>query len=251
MACQLRPHYLLRVVRKASSLALPNIHHSHTETLLVLNGPQLIVARGLYKPPNHAPLLFARSFSSSKTWNQNIWGINAQELASRKVRAGRRIYFIDLKQEAASYSKSKGQLFLKFSEHNIENKRRQTMLIDFDILNTFIQNLKEGFNKEYDPSSYSSLPSKMFEHKTYNFYLGENNYGRFVIVKESYSQGIRADSKGQILIAMEYLQFVINEFESILFEGKSDNFSSSKLKLALKLAPKISSSKLVMLLKDK
>ena len=175
-----------------------------------------------------ASLTFARCISSSRASYQNVWGRFADELVSRKLNAGKRQYFIDLKRESKSNDDpKKGQLFVKISEKNVQTGKRASTLIDFKDVNTFIQHLKEGFNKEYEAEPYATFPSKMFEHKKHSFFLRENSFGRFIEINESYEQGIRMNMTSKIFINMEHLQNLIDELQLVLSTGESDHIMSN------------------------
>ena len=64
------------------------------------------------------------------------------------------------------------------------------------------------------PGAYATIASQEFEHKYLEFYSKENDFGKFVTIKESYKEGVRMDKKELVLITEEYVQSVINMLES-------------------------------------
>ena len=119
-------------------------------------------------------------------------------------------------------------LFFKLVERTFKEGKnvRSSVLFGLSDIHEAIQNLKKAFDPESAakmPESYATLPSKLFEHKSYLFYSKENDYGRCVTIKESYKQGIRMETSQQVLIAEENLQSVINELEThVAFAAKYD-----------------------------
>ena len=166
--------------------------------------------------------------TNSSLAGENIFGVSAKELSMSRIRAGKREYFIDLKQtknsENADVSNS---LFIKITERNIEYKRRSNILFGLEDIRGAIQCLKEGSVRENlacFPEPYTTLSSKLFENKKYKFFTRENNIGQYMSIKESYEEG---DRTGELFISCEYVQTVINELEKNLATGESSSSSNA------------------------
>ena len=115
-------------------------------------------------------------FGTSAT-NMNRFGDFPPELDSNQIRAGKRMYFQDLKKE-------NGELFVKVKEKS--NNRQSSIYMEFSKLPEMIEALKQALTpKPYtiQPSSYATIKAKHGKNKTIQFFGKENDNGRYVLLK--------------------------------------------------------------------
>jgi hypothetical protein len=152
--------------------------------------------------------------------NKNPFGWAAKELHSTRINAGKRDYFFDLKMNSTSEKgEPSNSLIIKISEKNKENSKKSSVLFGLSDIYEAIQSLKKAFDSESVakmPEPYAILTSKLFEHKDFQFSSRENNFGRYITIKESYSQGVRMDTNVQVFINEETMPRVIHELEKHL-----------------------------------
>ena len=163
-------------------------------------------------------------YTSSITTNQ--FGESSVEISSHRVHAGRRIYFIDLKQE-----KDKGELFLKIKEKS--NQKKSVILMELSKIPSVIESLKEAFGPHpysKTPDSYAKISSTTFENKSLEIFARENKEGQYLILKESYDKGVRAGNTTQIMIAIEYLRQFVSTLEIILTEWNDESITKPPCK---------------------
>merc|ERR1719295_703762 len=142
---------------------------------------------------------------------------NAKEIDSQVVKAGRKVFFLDLKSE------EDGQLWLKMKEKS--NGVSSAVLIELNKVPEVIKALNMAFTPDpysLTPNKYASIQSEMFEHKTILFYARENSGGQYVSIKEDYAEGIRKGMNSQIIIAIEYLNIFIEALQKISVHIKHD-----------------------------
>ena len=158
-----------------------------------------------------------RSFSTSKILDADIFRGN-KEIHSKRINAGRRQYFIDLKYDIQG-NPDREPLLVKLSERTMSTNRKTTILIDFGDLNTIIHHLKQGFDPDsYEKVStcYAGYQSKKIENKKYQFFASDNDNGKFLKIVES-----RGDQKSIIFVALEYVQALVGGLEQVLSFGES------------------------------
>ena len=158
-----------------------------------------------------------RSFSTSKILDADIFRGN-KEIHSKRINAGRRQYFIDLKYDIQG-NPDREPLLVKLSERTMSTNRKTTILIDFGDLNTIIHHLKQGFDPDsYEKVStcYASYQSKKVENKKFEFFASDNDNGKFLKIVES-----RGDQKSIIFVALEYVQALVGGLEQVLSFGES------------------------------
>ena len=158
-----------------------------------------------------------RSFSTSKILDADIFRGN-KEIHSKRITAGRRQYFIDLKYDIQG-NPDREPLLVKLSERTMSTNRKTTILIDFGDLNTIIHHLKQGFDPDsYEKVStcYASYQSKKVENKKFEFFASDNDNGKFLKIVES-----RGDQKSIIFVALEYVQALVGGLEQVLSFGES------------------------------
>ena len=138
-------------------------------------------------------------FGTSAT-NMNRFGDFPPELDSNQIRAGKRMYFQDLKKE-------NGELFVKVKEKS--NNRQSSIYMEFSKLPEMIEALKQALTpKPYtiQPSSYVTIKAKHGKNKTIQFFGKENDNGRYVLLKctfESTIDGGDGVSTAQLLLPEE------------------------------------------------
>ena len=158
-----------------------------------------------------------RSFSTSKILDADIFRGN-KEIHSKRINAGRRQYFIDLKYDIQG-NPDREPLLVKLSERTMSTNRKTTILIDFGDLNTIIHHLKQGFDPDsYEKVStcYAGYQSKKIANKKYQFFASDNDNGKFLKIVES-----RGDQISSIFVSLEYVQAVVGGLEEVLSFGES------------------------------
>jgi len=141
----------------------------------------------------------------------------SREIDSQLIKAGRKVFFLDLKSE------EDGQLWLKVKEKS--NDRTSLVLIELNKLPFIIKALEMAFTPDpfsQTPNEYATIQSKMFEHKTISFFARENAGGQYICIKEDYTEGIRKGMKSQILIPIEYLRIFIEGLQKFTVYIKDD-----------------------------
>ena len=125
------------------------------------------------------------------------------ELDSNQVRAGKRMYFQDLKKE-------NGQLFVKLKEKS--NNKQVTIFMEFSKLPEMIEALKHSLTPRpftIQPAAYASIKAKHGKNKTIQFFGKENDNGKFVMIKCTFESTLDGgDGVGgfhQLLIPVEYI----------------------------------------------
>jgi len=141
-------------------------------------------------------------FGTSAT-NMNTFRDFPPELDSNQVRAGKRMYFQDLKKED-------GQLFVKLKEKS--NNKQVTLFFEFSKLPEMIEALKHSLTPEpftIQPSSYATIKATYGKNKTIQFFGKENDNGKFVMIKCTFDSTLDGgDGVGnfhQLLIPIEYV----------------------------------------------
>ena len=158
------------------------------------------------------------TFQSGNQDDNTYVGKYAEELFSEKVSAGKRMYFIDLKREGGK----DGKLFVKLSEVNKETRRRTNIMIDFELIHQFVQNLKDGQNKTSNIEPYASIKSELFKHKIYDILLTENAYGQIIEIKERYTPAYRQEAGGvRVLINLTDIPKLVNALQIVIADGQA------------------------------
>ena len=169
---------------------------------------------------NYGKFIGNRGFTSSRILDKNVYGLGSKEIYSTKINAKKRQYFVDLKaSEDSGEVGLSNALFVKISEREKNTGKRSSILLGFGDLPECIESMKQGLDPESlekKPDSYKSLPSKLFEHKSYKFFARENDFGRYLTVHEIFTGGVRMDTRVNILIPQENLQDLIDELEIVL-----------------------------------
>ena len=159
-------------------------------------------------------VLSQKSFHTSTIFDKISDLAGSTELDSKMVYAGRRVYFIDLKS-------NDNNLFIKMKEKS--NQRQSQIFFELSLVPEILKAFKLAHTPEpysLAPNSYVTLASKYFEHKTLEVFARENDHGRFIVMKESYSGGIRMGITCQIMIATEHLPNVASSLEELNSNAK-------------------------------
>ena len=154
-------------------------------------------------------VLSHKSFHTSTIFDKISDLAGSTELDSRMVYAGKRVYFIDLKS-------NDNNLFIKMKEKS--NQRQSQIFFDQSLVPEVLKAFKLAHTPEpysLAPNSYVTLTSKIFEHKTLEIFARENDNGRFIVIQENYSGGIRMGMRSQLLIAIENLTNVATSLDEL------------------------------------
>ena len=141
----------------------------------------------------------------------------SKEIDSQLIKAGRKVFFLDLKSE------EDGQLWLKMKEKS--NDRQSLVLIELNKVPEVIKALDMAVSPDpfsLTPNEYATIQSKMFEHKTISFFARENTGGQYICIKEDYAEGVRKGMNSQIVIGIEYLGIFIEELQKFTAYIKDD-----------------------------
>jgi len=141
----------------------------------------------------------------------------SREIDSQLIKAGRRVFFIDLKSE------EDGQLWLKIKEKS--NDRASIIMIELSKMPEMIKALELAFSPDpytLTPNEYATIQSNMFEHKTLQFYARENAGGQYIRIHEDYDAGIRMGVTNTIMISIEYLRVFIEGLQKFTVYVKED-----------------------------
>ena len=91
-----------------------------------------------------------------------------------------------------------------------ETGNRTRLLIGYKDMPEFIQHLREGITGKANEERpvYAEFDSEMFDRKTFYFSLKENDFGPFLLMRETYNGGPQAGRTCSILIGSEARQVV-------------------------------------------